>query len=248
MSNISHYKSNKWNIYISKTLESTMDEIKKDLYNGTNNSLLMAYRQISGRGRNQKKWVSELGNLFFSIKLNTYKKAKSTIVSFFTSIVIYETINFFLNKKKSIIIKWPNDILIDNKKVAGILVDIISQGNNVTDIYLGLGINLKKAPNVLGYKTTCIYNEAKNKVSRKDFLNKLTLNFNYWENILKVKNDSFIIKSWIERSWPINTKISFKENVNNTITGIYKGINEDGSIKVLVNNEINNFYNLEVLE
>jgi BirA family biotin operon repressor/biotin-[acetyl-CoA-carboxylase] ligase len=248
MSDICHYKSNKWNIYISKTLESTMDEIKKEIYNGTNNSLLMAYRQKSGRGRNQNKWVSELGNLFVSIKLNTYKKAQSGMVSFFTSIVIYETISFFLNKTKNIIIKWPNDILIDNKKVAGVLVDIISQGNKVTDIYLGLGINLKKASKVLGYKTTCVYNEAMNKVSRKDFLNKLILNFIYWENILKHKSDSFIIESWIKRSWPINTKISFKENLNNTITGIYKGINNDGSIKVLVNGVVNNFYNLEGLE
>lgn len=247
MTNIYHYKSNKWNIYISKSLESTMNEIKKELYNGKNNSLLMAYRQTNGRGRNQNKWISELGNLFLSIKLNTYEKAKGFIISYITSIVIYETINFFLNKTENIIIKWPNDILINKKKVAGILVDIVSQGNEVSDIYLGIGINLKKAPQVLGHETTCLNDEVIDKVSRKDFLNKLTLSFNYWENILQDKNDSFIIKSWIERSWPINTKISFNENSNNSITGVYKGINEDGSIKVLVNGNINNFYNLEVL-
>ena len=248
MSDIYHYKSNKWNIHIARTLKSTMDEIKKELYNGKKNSLLMAYLQTNGRGRNQNKWISNLGNLFLSIKLNTFEKARISIISYFTSIVIYETINFFLNKTKNIIIKWPNDILIDNKKVAGILVDIISKGNKVTDIYLGVGINLKKAPQVLGYGTTCIYDEVVEKVSRKGFLNKLTLNFNYWESKLKDNNNSFIIKKWIERSWPINTKISFKESKNNTITGIYKGINEDGSIKVFVNGEVKNFYNIEVLE
>ena len=247
MSKIYHYKSNKWNIYISKTLESTMNDIKKKLYSGKNNSLLMAYRQTNGRGRNQNKWISELGNLFFSIKLNTYEKARGFIIGYITSIVVYETINFFLNKTKNIIIKWPNDVLINNKKVAGILVDIVSQGNKVSDIYLGIGVNLKKAPQVLGYETTCLNDEVMNNVSRKDFLNKLTFYFNYWESILLNKNDSFIIKSWTERSWPINTKISFKENLNNSITGVYKGINEDGSIKVLINGSINNFHNLEVL-
>jgi BirA family transcriptional regulator, biotin operon repressor / biotin---[acetyl-CoA-carboxylase] ligase len=248
MSDIYQYKSNKWNIYITRTLKSTMDEIKKELYEGKNNSLLMAYLQTNGRGRNQNKWISDLGNLFLTIKLNTYEKARVNIISYFTSIVIYETVNFFLNKTKDIIIKWPNDILIDNKKVAGILVDIISKGNKVTDIYLGVGINLKKAPKVFGCKTTCIYDEALEKVSRKGFLNKLTLNFNYWENKLKENDNSFIIKNWIKRSWPINKKISFKESKNSSITGIYKGINEDGSIKVLVNGGINNFYNIEVLE
>ena len=248
MSDIYQYKSNKWNIYITRTLKSTMDEIKKELYEGKNNSLLMSYLQTNGRGRNQNKWISDLGNLFLTIKLNTYEKARVTIISYFTSIVIYETVNFFLNKTKDIIIKWPNDILIDNKKVAGILVDIISNGNKVTDIYLGVGINLKKAPKVFGCKTTCIYDEALEKVSRKGFLNKLTLNFNYWEIKLKENNNSYIIKSWIERSWPIKKKISFKESKNSIIKGIYKGINLDGSIRVLTNGQVNNFYNIEVLE
>ena len=86
------------------------------------------------------------------------------------------------------------------------------------------------------------------KVSRKVFLNKLTLNFNYWESKLKDNNNSFIIRNWVERSWPINTKISFKESKNITITGIYEGINEDGSIKVLLNDGVKNFYNIEVLK
>ena len=72
--------------------------------------------------------------------------------------------------------------------------------------------------------------------------------FNYWENILKNNNDTFIIKSWIDRSWAIDTKISFKEGVNKSITGIYKGIDKDGSIKVSVNGNVNNFYNLEAIE
>ena len=248
MSDIYHYKNNKWNIYITRTLKSTMGEIKKELYNSKKNSLLMAYLQTNGIGRNQNKWISDLGNLFLSIKLNTYEKARVSIISYFTSIVIYDTINFFLNKTKNIIIKWPNDILIDNKKVSGILVDIISKGNKVTDIYLGVGINLKKAPQVLGYETTCIYDEVMEKVSRRDFLNKLTLSFNYWESKLKDNNNSFIIRNWVERSWPINTKISFKESKNITITGIYEGINEDGSIKVLLNDGVKNFYNIEVLK
>ena len=248
MSEAYHYKSNKWNIHITRTLKSTMNEIKKELYNSKKNSLLMAYLQTNGRGRNQNKWISDLGNLFLSIKLNTYEKARVSIISYFTSIVIYETINFYINRTKNIIIKWPNDILIDNKKVAGILVDIISKGNKVTDIYLGIGINLKKVPQVYGYETTCIYDECMEKVSRKAFINKLTLNFNYWESKLNNNNNSFIINKWIERSFPINTKISFKESKNNSIVGIYKGINLDGSIKVLVNDKVKSFYNIEVLE
>ena len=74
MSDIYQYKSNKWNIYITRTLKSTMDEIKKELYNGKKNSLLMAYLQTNGRGRNQNKWISadEVLEIANPMKKNSY--------------------------------------------------------------------------------------------------------------------------------------------------------------------------------
>ena len=62
----------KWQLFILKKVSSTMDEIKKECYNNNNNNtLLMAYNQTNGRGRNDNTWVSNLGYLFLSIKLNT---------------------------------------------------------------------------------------------------------------------------------------------------------------------------------
>ena len=87
-----------------------------------------------------------------------------------------------------------------------------------------------------------------NKVSRKEILNKLIYFFNHWEKALLNKGDSFIINSWVKRSWPINKKISFKEKINKSITGIYKGIDKDGSIKVAMNGTIKNFYNIEMIQ
>ena len=105
MSDICHYKSNKWNIYISKTLESTMDEIKKDCYKSNLNTLLMAYRQTKGRGRKNNKWISNLGNLFLSIKLNTFHTPNAFLLNYLTGIIIYDTINSFLTEKKNFFIK-----------------------------------------------------------------------------------------------------------------------------------------------
>ena len=223
MFSIYNYNSSSWNIFIAKRLGSTMNDIKKDLFKGEKNCLLMAYSQSRGRGRNKNKWISQLGNLFFSIKLNTYKHTKSFIINYITSIVIYDTINFFLNSSNNLILKWPNDIL-------------------------GAGINLKIAPKGLGYETTCLNDEAKVAVSRKEMLDKLIFFFDYWENILNNNNENFIIKSWMKRSWPINTKISFKKSRGKSIIGIYKGIHEDGSIELSIKGKIKKFYNLEALE
>ena len=64
------FRLNNWQLFILKRVNSTMDEIQKECYKSNLNTLLMAYNQTSGRGRNNKRWVSNLGNLFLSIKLN----------------------------------------------------------------------------------------------------------------------------------------------------------------------------------
>ena len=239
-------EQNKWQLFILKKVSSTMDEIKKECYNSNINTLLMAYNQTNGRGRNDNKWVSNLGNLFLSIKLNTLKMSNPLILNYITGIVVYDTINFFLKKKTNFYIKWPNDLIINKKKIAGILIDSISKGNEISELYVGIGINVKVAPSDLDYETTCLKNENSYKISRKKVLNKLTFYFDYWENAFKNNNFLYIVNCWMKRSIPINSNISFKYD-KKTVNGIYKGINETGSIRILIDNKECNFFNLETI-
>ena len=246
MNNSYNLKLHNWQLYVLKEVGSTMDEIKKDCYKSNLNTLLMAYRQTKGRGRKNNKWISNLGNLFLSIKLNTFHTPNAFLLNYLTGIIIYDTINSFLTKKKKILIKWPNDLLIDKKKIAGILIDTYSKGNKISASYIGVGINIKVAPLNLKYPTTCLNLESSLNLSRKKVLNKLIFYFNYWENIFKVKSLSYILKSWMKRSLPVNSKISFKTK-EGIINGIYKGINLNGSIKILINNKERNFFNLDTV-
>ena len=239
-------KLNNWQLFILKKVNSTMDEIKEECYKSNLNTLLMAYTQTAGRGRNNNTWVSNLGNLFLSIKLNTLKMSNPLILNYITGIVVYDTLKFFLEKKTYIYIKWPNDVLINKKKIAGILIDSISRGNKISDLYIGIGINSKIAPSNLGYETTCLKNENNSTISRKKFLSKLIFYFNYWENVFKNNNFLHIANCWMKRSLPINSKISFKAN-KKIINGIYKGISEKGSIKILIDNKVCSFFNLETI-
>ena len=239
-------KLNNWQLFILKKVSSTMDEIKKECYKSNLNTLLMAYTQTAGRGRNSNTWVSNLGNLFLSIKLNTLKMSNPLILNYITGIVVHDTLKYFLEKKTNLYIKWPNDLLINKKKIAGILIDSISRGNKIAELYVGIGINAKIAPSHLGYETTCLKNENNSTISRKKFLIKLIFYFNYWENVFKKNNFLYIANCWMKRSLPINSKISFKAN-KKIINGIYKGISEKGSIKILIDNKVCSFFNLETI-
>ena len=96
------------------------------------------------------------------------------------------------------------------------------------------------------YETTCLKNEFSISISRKKVLSKLIFYFNYWENVFKNKNFLYIANCWMKRSLPINSSISFKNN-KKIINGIYKGIGETGSIRILIDNKECNFFNLETI-
>ena len=179
------FKLNNWQLFVLKRVNSTMDEIKKECYESNLNTLLMAYTQTTGRGRNNNVWISNLGNLFLSIKLNTFKMSNPLILNYITGIVVYDTIRFFLEKNVNLYIKWPNDLLINKKKIAGILIDSISRGNKISESYIGIGINAKKAPSLLDYETTCLKNESSITISRKNILSK-TINYINFKAILEI--------------------------------------------------------------
>ena len=78
--------------------------------------------------------------------------------------------------KKKIRVKLPNDILIDKKKVCGILQEII-QNDNYKYIIVGIGINVINSPNILNYPTTCLNNYSNRKVNKIKMINKIKLFF-----------------------------------------------------------------------
>ena len=246
MSNTYSLKLENWQLFVLKKVNSTMDEIKKECYKNNLNTMLMSYIQTNGRGRNNNRWISNLGNLFLSIKLNTLKVSDPLKLNYIIGIVLYDTINYFLEKKNNLYIKWPNDLFIDKKKIAGILIDSISKGNKISELYVGIGINTRIAPSNLDYETTSLKNENSINISRKKILSKLIFYFNYWEKAFQNKSFIYIANCWMERSLPINSRISFKDN-KKIIDGIYKGINKAGFIKILINNKEKKFFNLETI-
>jgi len=248
MNKIYNYKVNGWNIFIAKTLSSTMDEIKNPKYNQDINTLLLSFMQTRARGRKDNKWISQLGNLFLSINYKFDINSNIFLINYLSGIVICDVVKSFLEDSNKVILKWPNDILINNKKVAGILIETESEGNKFKSIYIGAGINLKKSPDNVIYNTTSLKEEGVKKISKKEFINRITSKFNYWEKYLNENNITYILKSWMQRSYPINTEISFKNNKQEVVKGFYKGINKDGAINIKVKGKTLSYFMIEALQ
>ena len=133
------------------TLDSTNDECKRNYRAYRNQSVIVTKTQTKGRGRFDRVWESEK-DLTFSI---LYKEKKPSLLIFPLAIV-YTLQSHEINA----MIKWPNDILIDGKKVCGMLMETMYEGTKQNAFIVGIGINLSKKSEALANKSTYLSLDA----------------------------------------------------------------------------------------
>ena len=153
---------------INSTNDTAIKIIKK-----TNNKfgIIISEQQKNGKGQYGNKWVSYKGNLFVSIffPINKIKLSLRELTRF-NCLLVKKLITKFYNGKISI--KYPNDILINKKKISGILQETLIKSNNKF-IIVGIGINLIKSPNLKNYPTTNILDLINRKISSNNAILKL---------------------------------------------------------------------------
>ena len=155
-----------------KTINSTNDlAIRIIKIHNFKSGIVVAEKQNKGRGQYGKKWSSYKGNLFVSIffpidKINLSLKDLTKI----NCLIVKKIISEFYKGK--ILIKKPNDLIVNNKKISGILQETVSKSDK-TFIIIGIGINLIKSPKIKGYPTTNLYELTNMKINSSNIVLKL---------------------------------------------------------------------------
>jgi BirA family biotin operon repressor/biotin-[acetyl-CoA-carboxylase] ligase len=147
-----------------KTVNSTNDLAIQIIKNTNNKSgIVIAEKQKRGRGQYGKKWTSFKGNLFISIffKINLVKLSLKNLTKVNCFLVRKLLSNFY---KDTITVKNPNDLLINNMKISGILQETLSKSGE-TFIVVGIGINLIKSPTIKNYLTTNLFDLTGEKIT-----------------------------------------------------------------------------------
>lgn len=172
-------------------------------------TVIMAEAQSAGRGRYRRTWISHHGNLYASFIYDA--EERDPRLSYMIAVAIAETlIHFGMHPK----IKWPNDILIDGKKVSGTLTEYAGRF-----VIIGIGINIKSNPTVDKYQTTKTDNYVK--VDKSDILNKLMKNLDKWRN-----TDFPLVRArWMDLATGLNKIVKYRGEDVELI-----GINENGAL------------------
>jgi len=195
---------------------------------------LLSINQTSGRGTRKKKWISISGNLFLSTLIRpNIEITKLSQISIIFGLSLFQFINSLGLDKKKIKIKWPNDILIESKKVSGILVE---RFENFCVIGVGLNINSHPCEKNTGIKSTCLSNyidtsDFKLSMLSTQLLELFYKNYNIWlSNFL----NPFLSQINSNLAF-LHKKIDFSHG-KIIKSGKIIGINSDGNLKILLNN------------
>ena len=201
-----------------------------------NGTVIVAEKQTDGKGRLNRKWYSPEGGIWLSVIIHPeFQISDATIIPLAASLALCESIKKVHKIKTDV--KWPNDITINGKKVAGMLIDTSIQGNKVENLVLGIGINfavniqqiekrLKNSPNFYG--VTSLFPE-KNKPSKIELLVQFLLELEKVINSLIKGKNAQIIKDWSKHTNMFGKTISVNTG-NGKISGIAKKIDSDGAL------------------
>jgi len=165
-----------------KKVNSTNNTAIKVIKNSNlNHGMIISESQKKGKGQYGRKWISYKGNLFVSFFFNL-DRIDLTIKQLTKKncLLVKKLISKFYKKK--IVFKSPNDLLINNKKISGILQETITINDNKY-LIVGIGINIIKSPNVKNYPTTNLFELVGKKIDYKLIANLLRSIFE--KNILK---------------------------------------------------------------
>ncbi len=198
-------------------------------------AVVIADTQKEGRGRLGRQWVSPPGvNLYASIILRPGTAPHELQgITLLAAVAVAETVARFTPKRP--VVKWPNDILVDSKKIAGILMEMHTEAEMADFVVAGIGVNLNMAardfPPAVRPIATSIKGASGRPVPRAAFTQALLLSLEIWYKTFLEKGLSAIIKSWrmyfASEGKPVRVRSPRK-----TIEGICLGVDDAGALLV----------------
>jgi BirA family transcriptional regulator, biotin operon repressor / biotin---[acetyl-CoA-carboxylase] ligase len=199
---------------------------------GSHGAVVIAEQQKSGRGRQKKKWLSPKGGVWLSLVLKpAIPTARITLLPFVAALAACDAIKA---TGLDALLKWPNDVMISDKKVAGILLDISAEADHVNYAVIGIGINANVdsaavSARLDGIKVTSISDELGHSVSRLDLTKSLLENLERYYLEMEQRGPNAIIQKWKKNSDMLGRKIAVTQN-GKTIQGVAADVSGDGSL------------------
>jgi BirA family biotin operon repressor/biotin-[acetyl-CoA-carboxylase] ligase len=250
-----------WRLEHYEELPSTSDFCAERAKAGEPEGLAVtAARQTAGRGSRGRTWASPPGNLALSVLLRPShprhagesrhprlppSATASSMYPLLAGVAVADAIKTFCPPSVTSILKWPNDLLLNGQKCAGLLIDATQTQDRIDWLVIGIGINIAYAPEVPGRATTSLADHGAETTAiavAAAVLDHLAT----WLDIFQTFGPIRIIPSWLSRAHPIGEQLEVKTPDRKT-AGAFAGLSPTGELLLRVENRIETFRTGELL-
>ncbi len=188
---------------------------------------LVARRQTKGKGRQGREWFDGEGNFMGSTVVQCREgDPPAPTLALLAGLAVQEAVDWHLPEGCKVKLKWPNDVLLDDAKLAGILLERVDD-----TIIVGIGVNLVSSPDLPDRKTTSLADvgsETDCDVFAKDLARIFDLELERWRNFGLAP----VLRRWLAAAHEIGTPMTVIEPGEGYITGVFAGLDEDGALQL----------------
>ena len=216
-------------------VDSTMKEARRRQQYINQPTWILAKNQTKAHGRRGRVWSNPNGNFSATLGLKlSGDPANLALRSFVTALALFDTLAYITKASKLLSLKWPNDVLMEDKKVAGILLESFGSGKITDFLLIGVGVNLVPLPDGIepsfgGMVRPTSLSDFGFKINPEDFLVYLAANFDYWEKQLRSSGFSELRKVWLSRAIKIGEMITVRTGLD-LYEGIFDTIDDSGNL------------------
>ena len=214
-----------------QSVGSTNDEARARAEAGaTDGTVIWAREQKAGRGRRGRDWSSPVGNLYTSTILRPERPAGGAAqLSLVAAVALAEALDAVLPDGVAAACKWPNDVLVDRQKIAGILLESQGNGDAVSWIVIGCGVNVASHPDTTTYPATNVNALCDSAVMLEAMLEHYLACLFAWRDIWRESGIEPVRRAWIARAaglgGPITVRLPDRE-----LSGRFHDMDADGAL------------------
>ncbi|MEZ5734017.1 MAG: biotin--[acetyl-CoA-carboxylase] ligase [Paracoccaceae bacterium] len=196
---------------------------------------IMAHRQTAARGRRGRVWLSPEGNFAATLVMRPSGAAATVALrSFVAALALRDALVLACGPSARLSLKWPNDVLLNGGKVAGILLESVGQGGAISHLAIGIGVNLAVAPPAEAVEAgatapVSVLGETGLSVAPDMFLSWLAVAYAGWEAQFATYGFAPIRQAWLASAARLGQPVTARM-VSETVTGTFETVAEDGSL------------------
>lgn len=193
----------------------------------------VAGKQTAGRGRRGRTWTSQSGNLYGSL-LTCIEGQLNDLATlpYVVALAVRDTFLALGCDPSKVRCKWPNDVLIDEKKASGILIESSADGSqNIDFVVVGVGLNLKHSPESAQFPSTCVTDHTGVDVSPSQAFRHLSHALHERLSSWQPNNVADVVREWSDVSWGLGKRREIRTN-DETFTATLIGLDKDGGLRL----------------